>query len=130
MSKMPIGLRLAFIMTPIKFRLRYLLTKWKHQATDGTHIVRIAPQWAVGKNYEVRGRDRDTFTYIDKSGRSIFIYWEDGGGNPYNRLIYSSAIKEWNEPKGIPVTREEKEEIKRNSKDGWEFLGVPIVFDE
>lgn len=129
MSKIPIGLRLAFIMAPIKFRLNYLLTKWKHQTTGEAHIVRIAPQWAVGKNYEVRGRDRDTFTYIGRSGRSKIIYWE-AGYDPYNMLMYSSEIKEWNEPKGARITADEKEEIKRNCKEGWEFLGVPILFDD
>ena len=91
-------------------------------------IIKLGNNWARSENYEIKGKNKDTFTYLSND-KVITIDWE-AGYEPYNRMIYSSLIKKWDSPEGLTHTPQEKAEIKNNCKEGWTFLGVPVVFDD
>ena len=91
-------------------------------------LIKKGNNWVIGDEYEIQGEDRFSFFYI-KGKKRVLVYFEDLDP-PFRRYINSSMLKDWIEPKDMFITPIEKEEIKRNTKEGWEFLGVPIVFDD
>jgi hypothetical protein len=89
-------------------------------------LEKLFPQWMRSDKYEVKSKDMYSFTYVE--GEKQLIISREILGDPFRMLIYISKIAEWTEPKGEKIDEAKIEEIKKNCKEGWNFLDTPVVF--